>query len=312
MMKNVMTRALLACCLLVFSAFGFAAEKQAANSVVWRVFQGKASEPVGYLVGTMHVGKARETLPANVQTAWDDSDSLLLESLDIDSDNLTSESFQELMLLAFNEPQTLAQNLGEKRAKQLYDFVHQHQPKLAMMLVPEAKTNPQFAMFSAALALVPADYQVDEGVDKRLLLRAKAENRAVQGLEENEAIKILQRLSLPTTKKQIDVLLAQEKALRADMVAAIQAYEKQDVTELNRLFDEEYANRFLPNERAELERVFSDGLMGERNRAWLPKIMAAWKKQRTLVAVGMGHLLGKHSLIKMLQRKGYRVEAVLP
>lgn len=48
----------------------------------------------------------------------------------------------------------------------------------------------------------------------------------------------------------------------------------------------------------------------ERNQKWLPAIESYTTKGGAFVAVGLGHLLGDHGLVALLERAGYTVERV--
>ena len=51
-------------------------------------------------------------------------------------------------------------------------------------------------------------------------------------------------------------------------------------------------------------------LIDNRNRAWIEKIPTIMQAKSTLFTVGAGHLVGDNGLLKLLQDKGYAVEAV--
>ncbi|WP_343703060.1 TraB/GumN family protein [Chitinophaga sp.] len=60
------------------------------------------------------------------------------------------------------------------------------------------------------------------------------------------------------------------------------------------------------------EEVGSDlqHLVIERNRYWMPRLLKALKEKRCFVAVGLGHLQYKSSLLLSLRENGFRVEPV--
>lgn len=53
-----------------------------------------------------------------------------------------------------------------------------------------------------------------------------------------------------------------------------------------------------------------DEMVDERNRTWVEKIPSIIKDKQTFIGVGVRHLPGEAGLIRLLQEKGYKVEAV--
>ena len=49
--------------------------------------------------------------------------------------------------------------------------------------------------------------------------------------------------------------------------------------------------------------------INKRNRNWLPQIIEYLQaKEKTMIIVGAGHLVGKEGLVNLLQDKGYQVD----
>ena len=53
---------------------------------------------------------------------------------------------------------------------------------------------------------------------------------------------------------------------------------------------------------------YSDILLGDRNRNWIPLIIADANRQPTIFAVGAGHLGGKDGVIRLLKAQGYTLK----
>jgi uncharacterized protein YbaP (TraB family) len=53
-----------------------------------------------------------------------------------------------------------------------------------------------------------------------------------------------------------------------------------------------------------------DHLLKERNEKWLTQLPAIMNSGSQFIAVGAGHLPGKHGILELLRQKGYTVEAV--
>lgn len=82
---------------------------------------------------------------------------------------------------------------------------------------------------------------------------------------------------------------------------------------------EEFNNVYLKNDTCKMSVLLEDSLYSEnfdsvkhqqRNMAWIPVIEENIAQRSCMIAVGARHLLGKDSLIALLRREGYTVEAV--
>ncbi len=55
---------------------------------------------------------------------------------------------------------------------------------------------------------------------------------------------------------------------------------------------------------------YENDLIVQRNKNWIPVIEETTKLKPTFFAVGAAHLAGEEGVIKLLRKKGYKVEAV--
>lgn len=53
-----------------------------------------------------------------------------------------------------------------------------------------------------------------------------------------------------------------------------------------------------------------DILLNDRNKKWIPIMIKTMIDKPTFFGVGAGHLAGENGVIKLLRKKGYKVEAV--
>lgn len=82
----------------------------------------------------------------------------------------------------------------------------------------------------------------------------------------------------------------------------VEAYYKQDLAALQRLFDLRYNDSCDPKP-GEME-----ALIDNRNKAWAEKMPAIMQEAPTLFVVGAGHLVGKNGVLELLKQQGYTVE----
>lgn len=86
---------------------------------------------------------------------------------------------------------------------------------------------------------------------------------------------------------------------KEEFTKLVEAYKNQDLKALQQIMADspEYAE-------------FEDLLLGDRNKAWIPKIEDFMKEQPTFIAVGAMHLAGEEGVIALLRKEGYEVTPV--
>ena len=93
--------------------------------------------------------------------------------------------------------------------------------------------------------------------------------------------------------KKDDLFTVQSSAL-------VEAYMAQDLAKIEEIF----TNPELGGEDADA----MDALIYDRNRNWVPKLVAIMPERACLVCVGAGHLPGDQGLLQLLRDRGYTVE----
>ena len=134
-------------------------------------------------------------------------------------------------------------------------------------------------------------------------------------LEKMAAEKSVERTYLETIDQQMDLFLGMEmkfwtnavadlakeetrQEMRESMVKALDVCRTGDPTEFLAL------SAKLEGE----EKAFNERLLKTRNISWVAPLEALFAKGGAFVAVGAGHLVGEHSVVKMLEAKGWTVE----
>lgn len=270
-----------------------AADAPAEHHMLWSL-QGKTNKV--YLLGSFHLLKATETLPAAIDSAYADAAALLME---IDMDDLDpTQMQQDVVDLAMLPPdQTLQQQLGPETYGQ---FVS----KLRPLSVDPALLD-RFRPWFAAITLVQVQmmklgFDSGSGVEMRLTQRATQDHKPIHGLETaREQLEIMARL--PDKQQREFLLYSVDDAERtaSELDAMLNAWRRGDAATMAKLLQEgfdEYPDLYRP-------------LTVERNRKWIPQIEQLLDlKDDYLVVVGALHLVGTDSVIDLLERKGYKVE----
>jgi uncharacterized protein YbaP (TraB family) len=248
-----------------------------------------------YLLGSVHFLSPDESLPQAVDEAYRDAESLLME---IDMDDLDpAETRQATLDLGFLPPdRSLETELGREayaqvlaRAKELgvdASILQRCRPWLAGMMLVQR--------YMITLGLDPAS-----GVETRLTSRAQRDGKPIQGLETiREQLGVL--AGLPPEQQREFLLYSVEDTERAarEIEQLLSAWRQGDSAALARLLAEgfeEYPDLYRP-------------LTTDRNRRWISKIEALLDdRDDYLIVVGTLHLVGRDSVIDLLEKKGHRV-----
>lgn len=150
-------------------------------------------------------------------------------------------------------------------------------------------------------ALVQAGYDPNAGVDTMLQQEISVER---QGF-------------LETAEEQIDVIAGGSEADQIIMLEATLAEAERIVTMIDEMKDawlggtpETLADLFLAEMGAYGE-GFMDRLIVDRNENWVEQIeVMLAENEAAFLVVGAGHLVGEHSVVKLLEQQGFSSERV--
>lgn len=289
-MQTFIRRHAYACLVLWFcSAASLAADTQ--RHILWSL-QGKTNKV--YLLGSFHLLKASETLPAAIDSAYADAESLLME---IDMDDLDpSQMQQDVMELALLPPDQSLQQLLGADAQRFTSKTREMGIDPAML----ERFRPWFAAITLMQAqLMKLGFDPASGVEMRLTRRATEDRKPIQGLETaREQLEIMARM--PEKQQREFLLYSIDDAARmaSEVDELLAAWRSGNPAAMAKLLAEgfkEYPDLYRP-------------LTVERNRKWVPQIEQLLDDRTDyLVVVGALHLVGPDSVIDLLERKGHRV-----
>jgi len=246
-----------------------------------------------YLLGSIHVlRKSDYPLPPAVLHAYADAQSLVMEInlAEIDSAQVQSEMLSSATL---PDGKTLPDVLGARR--------YSHATSLAHDVGVDLSTFDQFAPWFAAeaisqLQLMQLGFQPEAGVEMYFLDKAQADGKRIAGLETaHDQIALFESLSLDAQADYLVSSLEQAHDLSREVGDMVRAWQRGDTT----WFAAEMATEFGKDP------ALYQSLLGARNRKWIPKIEALLDDDKNyLVIVGTGHLVGRDSVIDLLQKDG--------
>lgn len=271
----------------------FQARADSGHHVLWQV-QGRSN--VVYLMGSIHVLRPSDyPLDPALLEAYAGSQTLVME---IDLSELDSGDVQQQMLQAaiLTDGRTLQDILGNDR--------YQRATELSQAVGVPLETLQQFKPWFVAesitqLQLMQLGFNPSAGIEMYFLQRARADRKAVQGLETaQDQIELFDSMPLERQSRYLMASLGEAKTLPTQVDQMVQAWRRGDTAWFASQMQKEFGD----------DPQLYRSVLVARNRKWLPKIESFLKDSRNyLVIVGTGHLAGTDSVIEMLRRDGYTV-----
>jgi hypothetical protein len=248
-----------------------------------------------YLLGSVHFLNASEQLPAVLEDAYRDAEVLVME---IDMDDLDPAEAQQTTMELGMQPagQSLQQELGQPTFTKLEARAKEVGVDPTLL----NRFKPWFAgMTLMQLQLMKMGLQPNSGVEQRFTTRATADKKPIHGLETlREQLSML--AGLPEKQQREFLLYSIEDAdrMEAEIDDLLKAWRRGDTKALAQLLAEgfdEYPDLYRP-------------LTTDRNRRWVSQVEDLLDdRDDYLVIVGTLHLVGKDSLIDLLESKGHRI-----
>jgi uncharacterized protein YbaP (TraB family) len=152
------------------------------------------------------------------------------------------------------------------------------------------RAKPWYAMSMLTTHLAPTP---GPSMDVQLVERARSADKPIAAFETWE--EQLRELDRTVGLSDLQEAIHARKAMKCDLARLVDAYRAGDTATMQALL-------VIP--RTE------QTLLAPRNKQWLPLLEQQFSQGGAFVAVGLGHLLGDHSLVAMLERAGYSVERV--
>ncbi|PYJ47491.1 MAG: hypothetical protein DME50_11080 [Verrucomicrobia bacterium] len=292
-------------CVLFALALTFAIPARAAQlprCCVWRVTNAKAPF---YLVGSIHtLTKKDYPLPIPYEIAFKDSRRLLFEF-----DPTRHAEFEKKFAAAAKYPR--GQDIRSKIDPQLLAWLRQN--VVAVDVDPRRGNRSEASGFNSGLDYKPwwiAQHLVNKnsntkvstahGLDNYFVDRGEQTGKEIGGLESvDEHVAVLGGLSDREGEIMLRNALAQPKGSAAEFNRMLKAWRKGD-TDTLWVGDAQF-RKDAPSIAAR----FVEG----RNVKWVPRIVAELESGKpTAVVAGALHFAGPNSVIKLLEKRGYKIQ----
>lgn len=269
----------------------FANSQELEKSLLWKI-SGKGLKSPSYLFGTIHA-TCDATLDANTLKALDETKQLYLE-LDMDDKSM---QMQMLKYMKMKDGEKLSTILTPEEFNIVDEFLKKN-------INMSAKMFDTFKPFMVSTMLLPKLLDCEfQSVESELMKVTKTQEEAVFGLEKMEdQMKVFDAISY---KIQAEELL---KTAKSDL-----SKEKIEFQKMMTIYQEKDIEGMLKMMNDSDNKITSenqDVLLNDRNKNWIPIITKTVQEKPTFFGVGAGHLAGDEGVIKLLRKKGYKVEAV--
>lgn len=275
------------------------AAKGTERPLLWKVSD--ADNDV-YLLGSFHLLKPDDyPMPADIDRAFDDAESLLFE---VDPREMTSPETVAMMqkYMAYDNGQSLSKVLPKVTLDRLATLVSASGSSVQAL----EQSEPWAVSLGLVIGVSQAmGFKPDLGLDRHLMDRAAKAGKPAGGLETvDDQMKAMDAVPYAEQAQGLDEFLQDPKKAMQQL---------QDMHAWWRAGDVERLDKDMRAEMAAKTPQSYKLLDVDRNNAWLPQIekrLTGSKSDDTLVVVGALHLLGADGLVEKLKAKGYKVERV--
>ena len=277
--------------LSLLSSLAFADDEPA---MVW-VAEGENNRV--FLLGSIHLLREQDhPLPAIIDSVYREADRLVME-LDMDDIDPVA-MFASLQARGvLQNGQTLRDVMGEAMYAEAEAAADDANIPIRMFKTSEPWLA---AMTVQEILMMRVGFQADKGIELTLTARARADGKAIDGLETvDQQLGFLDGLSLDTQNRWLlySMLEAQRLEIMID-----------DVVAAWRVGDLEFVEELLLQDMADYPELH-EAILIDRNERWVDQIGEMLEDDEDiLVIVGAAHLVGDDGVPDLLSREGVRIK----
>ncbi len=263
------------------------------HHTLWQV-QGRVN--VMYLLGSVHLLPPGEPVfTSAIEDAYQDAETLIME---LDLDDLDADVVQETTLELGLLPED--RSLSEEIGADLYAEVASRARELGIEADMLERFRPWFAGLTLTqLEMMRLGFSPDAGVEERFLQRARSDGKEILGLETfAEQLGLLAGMSPGLSRQFVAYTLEDIDGFADEIDTLLAAWRDGDVAALTKIHERSFA---------EFPQLY-EPLTVARNRRWVERLVELLDDPDDyLVIVGTLHLVGRDSLIELLESRGYSV-----
>lgn len=277
------------CTLLSFS-FIQAQQKQ-AKSLLWKISGNRLKTP-SYIFGTFHLLCSDDAkLPDTLKTIIHQSKQIFFE-IKMDDPDMTKKVMASISMKEGHQLKEFysaadfdsISNVFRNKTNIPLSFVSNYKPYLLIPLLYQS-------MFGCTLV----------GLEKELQKISDIDSTPVKGLETLEfQMQLFDSIPYATQAKMLKSNLFEYDKYKKELLQMIKMYQQKDIDQMQKNIETD----------ADFKK-YEDMLLRQRNKTWIPVIMAEIQKTPTFIAVGAGHLGGTEGVLNLLKKQGFTVTPVL-
>lgn len=262
-----------------------------SQSILWKT---ENNGHTLYIMGSIHVLKpSHYPLPPAMEAAYADSD---LVAFEVDISESESKATGQLFMRAgmYQNGQTLQKNISRETFADLQHYLATIQISAALF---RSMKPPLCAMTITIMEMQRLGFEAKYGLDKYFNEKARTDGKKIASLETIDfQVKLFFDQTLADQELFLKQTLAEISLMRGMMQRMEEAWVTGDATGLHTLLYESFIN--FPG--------FYERLLLQRNRNWISKIKTLHdQNEKILIVVGAAHLVGKGSVIDLLEQQGY-------
>lgn len=276
--------------LLAISA-GLTTHAQSEKSLLWKI-SGNGLAEDSYLFGTIHlICPDQFMMDDRIKEAFENTDQLVME-LDMD-DPTMQQKMQQLSL-----------NAGMKNLEP--QIKEEYKEALNKFLMENYGANiSQFGVLkpfvlSSMIMLKQLPCEQIESYELFFTNLATEQQKEILGLETVEfQMQVFDQIPIDYQLDELGKMVTEDDSQK-EFAKMIEAYQAEDLDQLYKMIAES----------GTMTGDFAEIMLDDRNEEWIDDMENLMKEEATFFAVGAGHLGGENGVISLLEKAGYKVEAV--
>ncbi|MBY5949796.1 TraB/GumN family protein [Algoriphagus marincola] len=276
--------------LLAISA-GLTTHAQSEKSLLWKI-SGNGLVEDSYLFGTIHlICPDQFMMDDRIKEAFENTDQLVME-LDMD-DPTMQQKMQQLSLNAGMK--NLEPQIKEEYKEALNQFLMENYGAS----ISQFGVLKPFVL-SSMIMLKQLPCEQIESYELFFTNLATEQQKEILGLETVEfQMQVFDQIPIDYQLDELGKMVTEDDSQK-EFAKMIEAYQAEDLDQLYKMIAES----------GTMTGDFAEIMLDDRNEEWIDDMENLMKEEATFFAVGAGHLGGENGVISLLEKAGYKVEAV--
>lgn len=273
-------------------------KNQLENALLWEI-EVPGVPHKSYLFGTIHVIPEEDYfLPKGTLSAIDEAEKMVFE---VDMGELSDMSI--IMKLMSKIMMSGGVTLKDLMAEEDYELTKLHFQKMGLPIMFFERMKPMFLTIFAYNGVEPSALENGKIKSYELEFMKLAADKSLPtaGLESIDfQISVFDSIPYAVQAQMLVDAIKNTDVDNDDMKKMVEMYKSQNINALHRMINEDEAGLA----------VYQDLLLGQRNKNWVPQIIAMSKEAPTFFAVGAGHLGGENGVINLLKKEGIKLNPI--